>query len=424
VTGVDSNSDGTIDLKRVLVRVAWDDSGSGGVANEIRAQTLISKSSLVPTGGGTPLTAKTASTGGSITVKPSTLLGLSAPLAVTLPTSKGSSTFRAVSTTNCTTKSAAVNVLDVVDMPGYSVTVTADDDSRTATPVAPPNQSSTGVLSIPAGPAGSLLGNVITSPVACEANLNALGHELGTGSAAGTVAAQTNITALSGLLNWALTLASVQTLPVTQQIDHEIVAGKRESFAQTSGGVGLVNVLKIPGVIPDGLVRVDGITYGASVRAAEGTPSAAPTITSPTFTVRIFDTGSKLGAACSTGLSLGPGITASRSNPYCVFTVNPAAAGFTGVSIPISLTAFTQVLGLNVVNLSFTTQVDILPSAKSPPAGVIGANGEYRWSGEYNPIAVSASLDASILGVPIIDADVDLNLGSVLAESCAGATCS
>lgn len=413
VSGVDTTGDSVADSKRVTVRCTWRNAGGTGPINEVRAQTTITETGGPPQGSGTPpLTGTSFATGGSLSVQ-SSLLGINAPLHVNLPTSNGASEFRAVSKTNCTTNSANVEVLDQFDVPGYSVSVTADDDSRTPTLSDPSPQSSTGVLTIPGGPLSSLLGATIGSPIACEANLNALGHELGTGSPLTALNAQTNIVGLGGLLNWLLTLTSVQSLPVTQSIDHEIVSGQREVGVAADAAAGLVNVLKIPGVIPDGLVQVDAVDYGATVRGAEGTPSAAPAITAPVINLRIFDNGNKLpnGSVCT-----------SHSNGYCIISVDPSAAGFTGRTIDVTHN-FTQLLGLNIVNLSYTVHVDILPAAKSPAAGVVGPNGEKRWSAEYTPAVISAGLDASVLGVPLIDADVELNLGTVRAEACAGTTC-
>lgn len=421
VSGVDTNGDGAVDVKRVTVRVSWP--GSTTPRNEVRVQTLINESGIapvVPGGGGTPgstgltpLNSKSFASGGSLSIA-SSLLGLGGvPLLVNLPTTDGTSTFRAVSNTNCTTRSANLEVANLVNHDGYSVSVTADDDTRTPTSSTPSPQSSTGVLTIPAGPVNTMLGASIGSPIACEASVNPLGHELGTASALTALNAQTNVTALGGLLNWLLTLASVQTLPLTQSIEHEVVAEQREAHSSASAAAGLVNVLKIPGVINDGLVQVDALSYGASVRAAEGTPSAAPSVTAPTINLKVFDNGNLLpdGSICT-----------NHSGGYCNVSVNPAAAGFTGLSIDVTRN-FTQLLGLNVINLSYTTSVDILPPSKSPIAGETGPNGERRWSAEYTPVTVTASLDASILGTPIIDADVDLNLGTVLAEGCAGTTC-
>jgi prepilin-type N-terminal cleavage/methylation domain-containing protein len=412
VTGVDSNSDGTIDLKRVLVRVAWDTDSSTGAINEVRAQTLIHKDAGVtcPGCGNVPLTSTAFATGGTLSVN-SSLLGLTAPLALTLPNTTGNSTFRAVSDVNCTGTSTGINVLDVVSLPGESVSVSADDDSRTAKASAPAAQTKTGALSIPLGPVRNILGSVINSPVSCEADVNALGHELGTGSSLGTLNATSNVTALAGALNWVMTLASVQTLPVSQQIDHEVVASQREAHSQAAVSTGLVNVLKLPAAgITDGLVRVDAVSYGASVRGAGGTPSAAPTITAPTIAMRIYDNGNKL-SGCS-----------SRSGGYCVISVNPSAGAFVGVNFSVTHN-FTQLLGINVINLSYTTNVSILPPAKSALAGVTGANGEKRWEAEYSPLTISANLSANILGVPLINATVDLNLGTAQAKACAGVTC-
>ncbi len=436
VTGIDDNSDGNTDLKRVTARVSWNDSGSAGPENEIRVQTIISEASgkitceSNCTETGTRLTGGGFASGGTLTVGASTLLGLSAPLNIALPTTTGKSDYRAVSRADCTAKSLSMNVLDVLDLPAESVAVSADDDSRTTMSANPAPESKPGSLAIPG--VGNLLATTVNSPVSCEANVNTLGHELGTGSALSTALnTQTNVAPVSlPILNWLFTLASVQGLPVSQQIDHEVVAGQREVFSQSSAALGTVQALKLPfGGLDDGLVQVDGISYGASVRGSEGTPSAAPTITAPTFTLRVFDNASKLGAACTTGLTLTPGITVSRSGSYCVFTVNPATAGFTGLHIPVTHN-FTSVLGVvNIVSLAYTIEVDILPPAKDPIAGATGANGETTWTAEYTPLSVTASLDVGVAipllpDINLIDADVNLNLGTVQAKACAGGTCS
>lgn len=412
VSGVDSNGDGAADAKRVTVRVSWRNAGGGGPVNQIRAQTLVTESGAVPLGAGGTLTGDAFATGGKLSVT-SPLLGLGAPMHITLPSSDGASSFKAVSNTNCTSRSAIVKVDGMADLDGYSVSVTADDDPRTTTQSNPPAQSSNGVLTIPAGPLADLIGSSIGSPISCEADVNDLGHESGTGSSLSSLNAQTNVVALGGLLNWLLTLASVQTLPVTQSIDHELVADAREVAVAAGVEAGMVNVLKIPGVIPDGLVRVDALDYGARVRAAETTPSQAPVVDTPVLTVRVFDNGNQL--------ATGP-VCTSRSGSYCVITVDPADPAFVGRSVSVTHN-FTHLIGLNVVNLVYTTHVSILPAAMSPAAGVTGPNGERRWSAEYTPVVTSASLDATVLGAPIIDADVELNLGTVKAQACSGATC-
>jgi prepilin-type N-terminal cleavage/methylation domain-containing protein len=414
VTGVDSNGDGSIDMKRVIARVTWNNSGSTGPENEVRAQTLISPSGAIPPGTGsstTPLTGKSFSTGGALSIS-SSLLGLGAPLDIKLPTSSGESKFRAVSSTSCTTNSAAINAVDLVDLPGESVTVAADDDSRTATPSNPPPQSKTAVLDIPVDVVRDLLGSGVQSPISCEADVADYGRELGSGSPLATpVTAQTNVLGLGGLLNWTLTIANVQTAPMSQQIEHELVDTEREAYSRAAAATGVVNILKLPSAgIADGLVQIDALSYSASVRAADGTPSAAPAVTSPTVTLKIYDNANTI-SGCT-----------SRSGGYCNISVNPAAAGFTGVTYTVSH-SFTQLVGLNVVNLSYTTAVSILPPAKSPAAGETGSNGEKRWRAEYTPVSVSASLDANAAGVSLIDADVDMSLGTVSAEACAGATC-
>ena len=433
VTGVDPNGDGAIDMKRITVRVTWNNSGTTGPKNEVRTQTLVNESGSAGTGPGgscvgdcsptttgrTPLKAKAFASGGSAKIQ-SSVLGLSDALTVALPNSTGTSKFRAVSDATCTAKSAALQALDIVDLEGYSVQARADDDARTATPSDPAPQSSSGVLTIPAGPVLNLLGPTIGSPISCDAAALSLPSEVGTGSALSAFSATTDVVALGGLLDWLLTVASIDTLPVTQSIDQEVVSGQREIEAAASGAVGTVQLLKIPSLFSNGLVQVDALSYGVAVRGAAGTPSQVPTVTSPNFGVRVFDNGNKLGSTCSAAAATG--ISASRSGSYCLLTVNASTSGYIGGSVSVTHN-FTELIGLNVVSLAYTVNIDFLPPAKSPAEGVVGSNGERRWSAEYKPIAISASLDSSVLGTTLIDSDVDLNIGNVTAEACAGATC-
>lgn len=425
VTAADTDGDSVADAKRVYVKVAFVNTGTAGPENVVRAQTLINQSGVIQQQGGagglSPLTGETLATGGSLRID-SALLGLTAPLEVSLATSSGDSVFRAVSSTNCTTRSTAIQALNLVDLPAKSVTVTADDDAASATPSNPAAQTDTGVLSIPIGVVRDLVGAVVNSPVSCEAAAEPLATEEGEGAAIGVLNPKTTVLGLGGLINWLYELASVSTMPVGQSVTHEIVSDQREVVATSTTGVGQVQIQKIP-LIPSGLVQIDALTTTAQVRGAAGTPSQAPSVTTPSFVVRVFDNGSLLGAGCLTGLSGEAGLSASRSGSYCVYTVNTAAAGFNGFSIgPISHN-FTQLLGLNLVEIAYTTSVDVLPPAKSPQAGTAGPNGEKRWSAEYTPLKVSASLDVGALGISLIDADVNLNLGSVKSEACAGVTC-
>jgi hypothetical protein len=193
------------------------------------------------------------------------------------------------------------------------------------------------------------------------------------------------------------------------------VATAREVLATSNAAIGTVNLLKIPGVFADGLVQIDGLSYGASVRTSTGTPSTAPTITSPSIGLRIYDVGNEI-SGCT-----------SRSGGYCVMSVNPSAAGFTGRVINLEHNVL-QNLGLT--NLAYEIHVNILPPAKDPIAGVVGPNGERRWAAEYTPISVSMRLKSSVtvnplLGIDVLltDTDVQMNLGSVSAKGCAGSTC-
>ena len=399
-------------LKRVLVRVAWNADGTAGPENEVRVQTLVNENGVVEGGGGVPLTGDAFSTGGSLRVT-SNLLGLgpNQALNINLPTSTGNSSFRAIQSSTCTTKSAGLKATNLVDLPGYSVTTTADDDADTDIPSDPPQQTASGVLNIPLGPVGNLIGPVINSPVSCDATATPFAEEIGSASTAGVLNAQTNVLGLGGLLNWLLTVARIQTQPISQQVEHEMISGQREVHSTAQGAMGQVNVLQIPGVIPDGVLRLDAISYGASVRGTDGTPSGAPTITAPAFTLRVFDNGNNLNSLCT-----------SRSGPYCLIQVDTLAGGFNGLNIDVSHN-FTQLLGLNIVNLSYSAHIHVLPPAMTPQAGEVGPNGELLWSAEYTPIKATVSLNASVLGIPLIDSTVDLNLGTARAEACAGTTC-
>jgi hypothetical protein len=206
---------------------------------------------------------------------------------------------------------------------------------------------------------------------------------------------------------------NVTTSPISQEIDHQSVADQREVYANSAAAIGQVQAMKIPSVFPEGLVRVDALNYSASVRGSGSTPSAAPSVSAPTINLRVYDVGNEV-----TGCT-------SRSGGYCFITVNPGASGFLGMSIDFEHSVL-QNLGLT--ELVYEVHVDILPPAKDPLNGVIGPNGERRWSAEYTPIVISSRLRTN-LTVPLVgvvkltDTQVDLNLGGVSAKACAGPTC-
>jgi hypothetical protein len=207
----------------------------------------------------------------------------------------------------------------------------------------------------------------------------------------------------------------VQTAAYQQEIDHQTVSSQREVLATSRATVGTVNVLAIPGVFTDGLVRIDALDYSASVRTAAGTPSSGPSVSAPTINLRVYDTASEV-SGCT-----------SRSGGYCIISIDPSTAGFTGRTISLEHNVL-QNLGLT--NLEYETHINILPPAKDPAAGIEGPNGERRWSAEYTPISISSRLRTSVtvnplLGINVLltDTKVDVSLGSVTARGCAGSTC-
>lgn len=436
VTGVDSDADGTQDLKRVTVRVSWDSAGSAGPKNEIRAQTLINPEGIVTTGDITPLKTDSFVSGGTVTVKSDTgvLTGLvpavlpETPESITLPNSTGASTYRAVSTTSCTTRSTALSGAGTTIYGGEPVSVTADDDAQTTAETNPAPQTYSSIPPVTVGGVDAisdlLLQATVSSPVSCQATAedndgatptdDGYPYEAGSASSPGTLELVQSLTGLGlALPSTSLTAVSVAPQPISQSIDDQLVSGSRETLASAQGSIGTVNILKLPGVFADGLVRVDGLTYGVAVRGAAGTPSAAPTVTSPTINMRIYDVDSQIPN----------GSCASRTGGYCVISVNPAAVGFTGAAFDVSTS-----VNVGLTQLIYEIHVNLHPPAKDTVDGVVGPNGEKRWSAEYTPISVSARLRAS-LTVPLVgsavlsDTTADVTLGSAKAEACAGVTC-
>jgi prepilin-type N-terminal cleavage/methylation domain-containing protein len=434
VTGVDSNNDGAIDLKRVSVRVTWNDAGAAGPANEVRAQTLINQSGGVFNDTLTPLSGQTNVEAGSASVK----LGLgnlgslinavlpTDPVTVKLPTSTGKSDFRAVSSVNCTARSTSLQGANNT-YGGHPVSVTADDDSQTDTPSNPPAQSwsaSDGITGTD-DVANLVVETAFTSPVSCGATAedrdlapptdDGLAYEKGTGSGPGSLNLIGDLTG-AGLPSNVLTALSLAPQPVSQEIDHTTVGGQREVVSTATSGQGAVHVLKIPSVFSEGLVRIDAVSYGASVHGPEGTPTTAPSVTAPNpLALRVYDPNNAL-TTCS-----------SRSGGYCVVNINPLAEGFTGVNIQQTGTLL-QNLGLT--KLTYSVDVNALPPSKDPLDGVVGPTGERRWSAEYTPLTVSARLTVEVtvdvllnIKVVLLDSKVDLDLGKVSATACAGVTC-
>jgi prepilin-type N-terminal cleavage/methylation domain-containing protein len=433
VTGVDSDNNDTIDMKRLTVRVAWSKDGAAGPENQVVTQTLVNESGLVSTTAGstttTPLTAKAQSTGPSLSLKSARgdiASNTNAELptdavTVALPTTSGKTTFRAISDINCSATSATFTGTNTYG--GHSVTVTADDDGRTATSSQPTSQSWSGSDSINNADDvdGLIAESTVASPVSCAATTadqdgqlptdDTFPYEKGTASALGTLNATEDVSGM-GLPSSTLTAASIVTAPISQELDRHVVSGNGELLSNTTVAHGTVHVMKLPSVFSEGLVRVDGITYGASARGAVGTPSAAPAVTAPTINLRVYDVGGEV-SGCS-----------NHDNNYCVLAINPSANGFAGRVIDFE---HSIVPNGGQTRLEYQVHVDVQPPVKDALAGVIGPNGEKRWTAAYTPISISTRLrifyNNAGTEVLVTDTASDLSLGSVRAEACAGVTC-
>lgn len=453
VSGHDANYDGAVDFKRVSVRVTWNEAGTQGPVPEVRAQTYIHPGGLVsaptgasgsgptgPSGSGTttgltPMTAdaSAASVTGAVKSARGDLATLTNavlpanPVLLTQPTSQGRTTFRALSTVDCASTSTFLQ--GGATHGRHPAVAFADDDSRTDAEENPPDTSWSG------SPPDSIGGGTdvddlvvetsFASSVSCHASAlppvgapppedDRLPHERGTGSGPTTLTMTEDLTG-AGLPSSLLTILEAPNPTITQDIDHALVSGTREIWAaSTVNNGGATRVMVIPGVMEQGLVRVDPFSYDASLAASPLTPSRAPDVNvSAPIQLQVFDPAAAI-----------PSCT-SRSGSYCNLTIDPLAAGFTGRNVDVSGSVLANG---GLTNVGFKVTVQALPPNVGPAAGTLGPDGERRWVADYVPLAVTTELtiDVTVLGagtVTLVRSTADLGFGQVSVDGCAGAVC-
>lgn len=461
ITSVDADNDGRTDYKRLLVRIVWDRKGTSSAAsNEVRAQTFVSESGQLPVGvapagtvvcppgaascltGFTPLSAKTTASGGSLSVRTSSgsIVGLVnaaaanvPPVTTALSSTAGSTTHRAVSTSSCTGQSSSLQGANAT-YGRHVISASADNDPTS--PVGKENSSSWGPgVSDPVSGLDDvdrlLVEPSLASTVTCLANASnvsgdaapapddSLPYEKGTASGPSSITMQQTVAGAGLPASDVLTVAELASPSLTQVIDHSANSGVTQIASTASGSLGQTRLLRIPGVVEQGLVRVDAMSFSASTTASDGTPNAAPSVSATGgVTIRLFDPGAALPAgACD-----------SRAGDYCVKTIDPASAGFGGYTQSLT-SSVTANAGLTTV--SFEYRVDALPGVKDPISGVVDpTSGAKRWSANYTAISVTSHISVRLTVDPsvgtqvvLFDGYVDGSLGSVSASGCAGVTC-
>lgn len=432
VTGVDTTGDGVFDLKRILTRVEWDDSGTQGPANEVRAQTYVDEGGLVPVVHSSPMSAQTLASVGTASVRsdrgdPANLVDAAAlpldPVIASLPTSSGETTSRAVSSVGCTAQSAylqgATNTYGQ-----HSVAASADDDALTATPEQQ-SQSWSGNDAVNGNDDVDALvvETSVSNDLACRADVSdddgaaptddGLPYQKGTSTGPNTVTMTEDLSG-ADLTSTTLTVLALTSQSAAQEIDHATVSGAREIGATSEGSVGDIAVLRTAGALPDGLVKVNGFGFSASATASEGTPSSAPSVQVPGgITVKVYDPNG----------AIPTGTCTSRADGYCTVTFDPTAPGFSGLSVKVD-DSVTKNLGLTI--LHYSIDVRAFPPATTNEQ-IDPQTGARRWSAEYRALSVSARLRVEVLesGSPVIltDSIVDLSLGTVSATGCSGVGC-
>ncbi|HVE90935.1 MAG TPA: hypothetical protein VNE62_01355 [Actinomycetota bacterium] len=442
VTAVDDNADGVTDYKRVLGRVSWDPRGTQGAAeNQVRAQTLVSESGLVPAGSITvPMSATAAALGGSASVRlasGSLAQALNAnatsagPVIIGMPETNGAIKHRVTSNVSCAGKSSYLQGSGNTYGEERPVVASADDDPSSTSQV--PDEKTDSWSGLPATQITQLddvdlmiAQSSISSPVSCLADASnavgdgspapddALPYESGTGGGPSNLTAVQNIGA-AGLTAQSMDVLALGSPSVSQSIDSNTVSASREILSRASGTAGATTFMRIAGVLPGGLVSADAFSYSAATTAGEGTPSAAPSVSVPSgIVLRLHDPLAALPAgACD-----------SRVGATCNKTISPSAAGFAGYSQTLSGSI---VSGLTTLRFEYT--VDAFTPAKDSLNGVVGPNGERRWTAQYTAMSIRArlSIDVSpglgLPGVTVTDSIVDMTMGSISATGCAGVTC-
>lgn len=434
VTGVDTDGDGSFDMKRILARVEWREEGSQGPKNEVRSQTFVDESGLVECpsgdpscggGGNVPIETSTDASAGTISAR-SDRGDLDAlidavlpadPVVAGLPSSRGQGSLHGVSDITCTSESFYLQDPTGTQYGGDTVSVSADDDGVTAKPEDPPDQSKTGSFSVAGGDAVDDLVTQtgLSSPISCHASASdsdglpptddGLPYERGQADGP-TLVTMTEDISGAGLLSDTLTVLSLDTTSVEQSIDHALVDGRRDAVSSASGSFGNLEVLSEPGSIPDGLVRVRAFDYSATATASDGAPPAPQVSVPGGITIDVFDPEGDIPSTTCT----------SYSGSYCTITFDPLAGGFSATAVG-SVTA-----NLGLTTLSYDIDVQAFP-APSVTDGEIGVNGERRWTAEYTALQISSRLQIEYGGILLTDSLVDLNLAKVSASGCTGVGC-
>ncbi len=435
VTGVDANGNGSVDYRRVTVRVEWTSRRPGGPENEVRAQTLVSEGGIVPIappgsgGSAVPLSGETFALAGtgSLRVDRGSLLELvpaDAPtvdsVIATYPQSQGSSKAPVPNGASCTSTSVSLQG-PTHSYGNHTVSVTADDDPTSGAPPDPDPKSHPGTTNVTGSDAvdNMLAESTLSSPVTCEATVDhtdALPYERGTATGPTSMTFTQDISG-TGLGVDVLSVMKQESPNVTQQIDHDLLSGSRLVQSGAHGSVGETRIMEVVGAIPRGLVRVGAFQYDLHAGASALDPGA-PTFTVPGgIHIEIWDPNEAISSgSCSDRTADG----------YCQVTVNPDAAGFQGWSAGIESQVKLFNLGLTEVKTDVT--VDVLPPAMKP--GIQGPNGETIWEASYTAVSITARTRITVtvdelLGTKLLltDSIADVVLGQGRATGCMGAVC-
>jgi prepilin-type N-terminal cleavage/methylation domain-containing protein len=349
VTGVDTNGDGAYDVKRVTVRVSWDRSPIGGVANSVTAATLIaSKSPGTPgnpplgTPGPTatpppypPLRSTTTSRGPSAVMEAdigsdASVEGSSRPLStlrLNPVNGHGSNILDASSAVTCAQQYAQLQgSLDATTTSTSGDSVANSADSTTAqgpyTSTKTQNEVTTGVVPAPFAITSGSLQGVVSCTSSGVTSPTQLPYESGTGALAGLTA-----TVNTGAAPLTASFGTIGVIELTSAVSGQSATQTNTSNkTMTSSSIHGLADMKLmrqtglaSGIIdigaPEGLVHVTGYqaTAASSSNATGGSTAVSMDPAKP-LTVRIWDGGLPNNLTDQNG---NPVVCDSYSGSYC-----------------------------------------------------------------------------------------------------------
>lgn len=427
ITGLDTNADGNVDIKRVTVRASWSGVTLGGVDTTVRITTLISEAGVVPAG--PPLTGTADIRNGSITMVSAVgASAISSPSVVShqLPFVKvDSSRITPTAQVSCAARSETADSGSSSFGPPTLSLVASTNGPRSVGPTAQTYGGGSGAPNT----TGALPGSV-----SCYSTVDGPsppdGFNYGQGKAAGATVTTYSVNAgsvvpgLGAIDNARIEDKDTVTFdaegttdggPADTLISTATQRQSDEQLLRVTAGSPLAPPIAIDASL--GLVRVEALTVTATAMGKDsGVPSAGSTsVTNPTLKIWIYDPGLQLPT------SVCPLASRSVTPPgYCV--VSRSVNTQLNIVQSFSLVLKPAVAGIPALAMRWSVNISGAPPTMNATQGPTGTT----WRAQVNPLVANVSMcvtsdaDCSTTAGKVIDLQDQLDMGQVTAVVATG----